>query len=50
MRLELTRFGVKELRTVAEVDQAVTATPGTTMIIVNSVWRSPPGQIGRAHV
>ena len=44
MRLELTRFGVKELRTVAEVDQAVTATPGTTMIIVNSVCGCAAGK------
>ena len=44
MRLELTRFGVKELRTVAEVDQAVTATPGTTMIVVNSVCGCAAGK------
>ena len=44
MRLELTRFGVKELRTAAEVDQAVTATPGTTMIVVNSVCGCAAGK------
>ncbi|MCU0622850.1 MAG: BrxA/BrxB family bacilliredoxin [Gemmatimonadaceae bacterium] len=36
MRQELTRFGVEELRTAADVDAAV-ARPGTTMIVVNSV-------------
>ena len=44
MRLELTRFGVKELRTAAEVDHAVTATPGTTMIVVNSVCGCAAGK------
>ena len=36
MREELTKAGVQELRTAADVDRAVTA-PGTTMIVVNSV-------------
>lgn len=36
MRDEVTRLGVKELRTPAEVDLAVKA-PGTTLIFVNSV-------------
>ena len=36
MREELTRAGVQELRSAAEVERAVAA-PGTTMIIVNSV-------------
>ena len=36
MREELTRAGVKEVRTAAEVDAAL-AEPGTTMLIVNSV-------------
>lgn len=36
MRDEVTRLGVKELRTPAEVDTAVKA-PGTTLIFVNSV-------------
>jgi putative YphP/YqiW family bacilliredoxin len=44
MRQELTRFGVKELRTAAEVDDAVTATPGTTMIVVNSVCGCAAGK------
>jgi putative YphP/YqiW family bacilliredoxin len=44
MRQELTRFGVKELRTAADVDEAVTATPGTTMIVVNSVCGCAAGK------
>ena len=36
MREELTRIGVEELRTGAEVDEAL-ARPGTTMVVVNSV-------------
>jgi putative YphP/YqiW family bacilliredoxin len=44
MRQELTRFGVKELRTADDVDQAVTATSGTLMIIVNSVCGCAAGK------
>jgi len=36
MRDEVTRLGVKELKTPADVDQAVQA-PGTTLVFVNSV-------------
>ena len=36
MREELTRAGLKEARTAAEVDAAL-AQPGTTMLVVNSV-------------
>ncbi len=36
MRQELTRVGVEELRTAADVDAAV-ARPGTTLVVVNSV-------------
>ncbi|MBX7139061.1 MAG: BrxA/BrxB family bacilliredoxin [Oligoflexia bacterium] len=36
MRAELTALGIKELRTAAEVDQAIEA-PGTLMIVVNSI-------------
>ena len=43
MREELTRLGIKELRTAAEVDQAV-ARPGTTMVIVNSVCGCAAGK------
>lgn len=44
MREELTKAGVQELRTAAEVDRAVTA-PGTTMIIVNSVCGCAAGRM-----
>jgi putative YphP/YqiW family bacilliredoxin len=44
MRQELTRVGVKELRTAAEVDAAVNGTPGTTMIVVNSVCGCAAGK------
>jgi putative YphP/YqiW family bacilliredoxin len=37
MREEVTRLGVKELKTVAEVDTALGATPGTALVFVNSV-------------
>jgi putative YphP/YqiW family bacilliredoxin len=37
MRQELTRLGVEELRTVAEVDAKLKDTPGTTLVVVNSV-------------
>ena len=43
MRDELTRLGVTELRTAAEVDAAATAA-GTTMIIVNSVCGCAAGK------
>jgi putative YphP/YqiW family bacilliredoxin len=37
MRQELTRLGVEEMRTAAEVDARLQGTPGTTLVIVNSV-------------
>lgn len=37
MREELTRLGVKEMRTVAEVDTALGDPRGTTLVFVNSV-------------
>lgn len=37
MRLELTRVGVKELRTVAEVDAALANPEGVQLLFVNSV-------------
>jgi putative YphP/YqiW family bacilliredoxin len=37
MRQELTKLGVKELRTPEEVDSALKSTPGTTLVVVNSV-------------
>ena len=44
MRKELTDLGIKELRTPAEVDAAVTNTPGTLMIVVNSVCGCAAGK------
>jgi putative YphP/YqiW family bacilliredoxin len=37
MRQELTRLGVEEMRTAAEVDAKLQGAPGTTLVIVNSV-------------
>ena len=44
MREELTRAGVKEARTAAEVEAAV-AQPGTTMVVVNSVCGCAAGKM-----
>ena len=44
MRAELTRLGVEELRTAADVDDAVTKTPGTLMIVVNSMCGCAAGK------
>ncbi|MGE3513045.1 MAG: BrxA/BrxB family bacilliredoxin [Vicinamibacterales bacterium] len=44
MRAELTRFGVEELRTADQVDDAVKNTPGTLMIVVNSVCGCAAGK------
>ena len=44
MREELTRFGVRELRTAAEVDEALTKTEGTVMVVVNSVCGCAAGK------
>jgi putative YphP/YqiW family bacilliredoxin len=44
MREELTKSGIQELRTAAEVDRAVAA-PGTTMLIVNSVCGCAAGRM-----
>jgi putative YphP/YqiW family bacilliredoxin len=44
MRAELTRLGVEELRTAAEVDRAVSGTQGTLMIIVNSICGCAAGK------
>ena len=37
MRHELTRLGVEELRTAADVDARLKDAPGTTLVVVNSV-------------
>ena len=44
MRLDLVRGGVEELRTAADVDAAVKNTPGTLMIVVNSVCGCAAGK------
>lgn len=43
MRAELTRLGVEELRTAADVDAAVKR-PGTLMIVVNSICGCAAGK------
>lgn len=44
MREELTRLGVKELRTPQDVDDAVTGQSGTLMLVVNSVCGCAAGK------
>jgi putative YphP/YqiW family bacilliredoxin len=44
MREELTRLGVKELRTADAVDDAVRQTSGTLMIVVNSMCGCAAGR------
>lgn len=44
MREELTRVGVKEARTSAEVDTAL-AQPGTTLLVVNSICGCAAGKM-----
>ncbi len=44
MREELTRVGIKEARTAAEVDAAL-AQPGTTMLVVNSICGCAAGKM-----
>ncbi len=44
MREELTRLGVKELRTGRDVDDAVTGASGTLMLVVNSVCGCAAGR------
>ena len=44
MREDLTRHGVQETRTPAEVDAAIRETPGTVMVVVNSVCGCAAGK------
>ena len=44
MREELTRLGVKELRTARDVDDAVSGQSGTLMLVVNSVCGCAAGR------
>src|SRR6476661_8930553 len=45
MREELTRLGIQELRTAADVDRAMTNQTGTTMIVVNSICGCAAGKM-----
>ena len=45
MREELTRLGVEELRTAADVDRFVQNESGTTMVIVNSICGCAAGRM-----
>lgn len=44
MRKELTDLGVQELRTPEDVDAAVTRTPGTLLLVVNSICGCAAGK------
>jgi len=44
MREDLTRHGVQETRTPVEVDAAIRETPGTVMVVVNSVCGCAAGK------
>jgi putative YphP/YqiW family bacilliredoxin len=44
MREELTRLGVRELRTAADVDDTITKSQGTVMVVVNSVCGCAAGK------
>jgi putative YphP/YqiW family bacilliredoxin len=44
MRKDLTQYGVEELRTATDVDQAVQSTRGALMIVVNSVCGCAAGK------
>jgi len=45
MREELTRMGVRELRTAEEVDRAIVNQAGTTLVIVNSICGCAAGRM-----
>jgi putative YphP/YqiW family bacilliredoxin len=45
MREELTRMGVQELKTAEEVDRALAHSPGTTMVVVNSICGCAAGRM-----
>src|SRR5215472_8476809 len=44
MRQELTRIGFKELRTAAEVDEALGNSSGTVLVVVNSICGCAAGR------
>jgi putative YphP/YqiW family bacilliredoxin len=45
MREELTRLGIEELRTAEAVDSALSAQPGTALVIVNSICGCAAGRM-----
>lgn len=45
MREELTRLGIKELRSAADVDHALQQDSGTTMVVVNSICGCAAGRM-----
>ena len=45
MREELTRLGIEELKTAADVDRVLQARPGTTMVVVNSICGCAAGRM-----
>ena len=45
MREELTRLGIEELRTAADVDRAVPNQTGTAMVVVNSICGCAAGRM-----
>ena len=45
MREELAHLGIKELRTAEEVDGALKAQPGTTLVVVNSICGCAAGRM-----
>jgi putative YphP/YqiW family bacilliredoxin len=45
MREELTRLGIEELRSAADVDHFVQNEPGTTMVVVNSICGCAAGRM-----
>jgi putative YphP/YqiW family bacilliredoxin len=45
MREELTRLGIQELRTAADVDRELAVQHGTTMVIVNSICGCAAGRM-----
>jgi putative YphP/YqiW family bacilliredoxin len=45
MREELTRLGIEEAKTAADVDKAVADTKGTLMVIVNSICGCAAGKM-----
>src|SRR6266496_6541718 len=45
MREELTRLGVRELKTAGDVDRELKAAQGTTMVVVNSICGCAAGRM-----